>query len=135
MIDSRPRRSATPNNIDGGGAIARSVELPNLKVAFEDNRLAVITDAGPKHPAVFELRYLTALPAQILRPDILCAAAIRDVIDRPIVFAPHRPHLFRAAFAHLFVARFRAEAQQPNFAFVDMAVTFAPPLIAAKAVA
>src|SRR5256885_3213346 len=116
MIDGRARWSAAPNNVDSGGAVARNVEFPNLKVAFEDDRLTVIADARPEHPAIFELCHLTALPVELLRPNILRAAAIRDVVDRPIILAPHWPHLFRAAFAHLFVARLRAKAHQPNFA-------------------
>src|SRR2546425_13201712 len=62
------------------------------------------------------------------QPDIFGTAAIRNIVDAAPVFAPHRPHLFGAAFADTFVMRSRSKAHEPYFAFVNVAVAFAPPL-------
>src|SRR4030095_10421073 len=107
-------------------------EFPDLEVAFENDRAPVITDAGPEHAAIFELRHLPGLAGDLFRPNILCAAAIRNVEDGAVVLAPHGPHFFGAAFAELFITRLSAKTHQPDFAFIDVTMTFAPPLRAAK---
>ena len=81
-----------------------------MKIAFENNRLAVIANARPQHSPIFELGDLPPLAIDIVGPDVLRAAPIGNVIDGAVVFAPHRPRLFGAAFADLFVLRCRTKA-------------------------
>src|SRR5215831_13125494 len=129
MFDGRAGRGAATIDADRGSVSSARIKFPDLKVAFEHDRPSVVADARPQHAAIQELRHLSALAAQLPGPDILCATAIGNVIYRPIVLAPHRPHFFRAAVADLLVARLRSKLHQPDFTLVDVAMASAPPLI------
>ena len=102
--------------------------MPDLKVALKDYLAPVVAYIGPQHAAIFELSHLARLPAQVARPNILCAAAIGNVVDAAAIFVPHRPDFLGPAFAELLIGQLCSQMQQPNLAFVDMAVALAPPL-------
>src|SRR5262249_18347928 len=128
MLDRRTCRHAAALDINRTRSASGRVETPDLKVPFENDRPAIVTNARPQHAAIFELRDLARFTVEVFRPNILCAAAVRHVVNRAIIFTPHRPTLFGAALADLFIAWRWARAHQPYFTFVDVAVTLAPPL-------
>src|SRR5688572_3243453 len=134
MLNRRTGGSAAAIDVHRARAAIRDIKFPDLEVALENDRAAVVTDAGPKDAAVFELSDLTCPAADFPRPDILRAAAIGHVENRAVIFAPHGPDFLGAALTELFITCLRAESHQPDFAFINVAVSFAPPLRAAKAV-
>src|SRR5687767_5842772 len=133
MLNRRTGGSAAAIDVHRARAAIRNIKFPDLEVALENDRAAVVTDAGPKDAAVFELSDLTSAATNFPGPDVLRAAAVGHVENRAVIFAPHGPDFLGAALAKLFISRLRAESHQPDFAFIDVAVSFAPPLRTAKA--
>src|SRR5688572_8363831 len=133
MLNRRTCRGPAAIYVHRACAAIRNIKFPDLEVALENDRAAVVTDARPKDTAVFELSDLTGAAAHFLRPNILRAAAIGHVENRTVIFAPHGPDFLGAALAKLFISWLRAESHQPDFAFIDVAVSFPPPLRPAKA--
>src|SRR5437867_900210 len=107
---------------------AHRVDRPDAETALERYRLAVRGNRRPQHTAVLEggegargvRRSGARTGGDLLRPNVLCAAAIRHEVQRPAVGAPHRPCVLRAAFRDRLVDW--TVAHEPNLALVEMAV-------------
>src|SRR6185312_5896435 len=132
MFHSGSSRGPSSDYGDSTGSIIGRIELPNLRVAIKDNDATVVRNAGPYRAATGEVGQRPWLATRLGQPNVFGAASIRDVIDTPAVFVPHRPNFFGAAFTYSFVTWCGAEAKEPDFTLIDVTMSFAPPLRLAK---
>src|SRR5206468_855601 len=101
------------------------IELPNLEIALEHDRLAIVCDGRPQHATAGELCHLLRLAGGSLRPDILRAAAVRHEVEGAAIGHPHRPVITAVQVYELRVGAFLAD---PDLRLIEVAVAVAPPL-------
>src|SRR5262249_25555299 len=146
VLDSWCGRSASPVYRDLPSLSARSVERPNAKVSFEDDRSPVVRNVWPQHAPVLESSNLSRIvtgggsllissKSRFQAPDVLRSIPVRDEEDRRTVGAPHRPHVLSTDRSQPLVFVFAASLprrsfilHQPDVAFVQMRMTLSPPL-------
>ncbi len=131
MFRARCGRNADAGDVNFRRIARRGIQLPNGEIALEDDCFAVGGNRGPQHAAILELSDLArrAGGAGGTHPNVLRVDAIGNVINFFAVGTPHGPHLFCAGICQGFVSwRSRGIVDEIDFAFVEMAVAFAPPL-------
>src|SRR5438067_12102895 len=115
-------------DLESGCFAGRGVELPDGKVALENNRPSVARNRRPEDSARCQGRDAPRLTAERHRPKILVAVAIGHEPEALSVGRPHGPDFFRAIGCELFVHVRRWIAKQINLRLIDVTSAVPPPL-------
>ena len=133
VFEHRRRRRAPLRDRDTCRTVIGKIHLPDLEVAFEDDRAPIVGNRWPQHAAILESRDLLRWLAWSHRPEILSAAAIRHEQKRLAIRHPHWPSLLGAPLGHLLILPVWSFVQDPEFRFVEMRMALPPPLTGAVA--